>query len=328
MNRNLQSDSLYLATLRKLRAEKRKKALVKFAVIATTVLLLCSLLVVGVVMIYSAGQEPQPEQGTEENKNPLDPWAGVSGAGDQNQNQNQNQNPEGSQGGSELPSGSEDKDPDDGSELPGEDKIVVCIDPGHGFGNSYGALDRGTGVNTPYNALTGKYESDLNLEIALALKEMLIAKGYEVVMVREKESTEHVTVGKRVQMINATNADIMISIHANSFDDPSVKGARVYYSSGHYEENMLGSGKCRSYADAVAKALNDTAGASLANVTVGDHKDIGVIKSSTMPAVLVETCFLTSPEDAALAADPTWISTIASGICTGIERYMPPVSST
>jgi len=198
-----------------------------------------------------------------------------------------------------------------------EKKPVIYVDAGHGFANTNGTIDRGAGENTAYHALTGKYESDLNLEIALKLREILLELGYEVLMTRESESDECVLVADRVERVNASNADIFISIHGNSYTSESVKGARVYYSSGNANVDT-----CIGYANTVAAAINQTQGASLKNVTVQDHPNIAVIRGILVPTVLVETCFLTSPEDAALAANAEWIETMATALSLGIQNQL------
>ena len=185
-----------------------------------------------------------------------------------------------------------------------------------------GIPDVGTGTGTAYHELTGKYESDLNLEVALALKEILLEKGYAVVMSREAQVAEHVTINERVDRANDTKCDIFISIHANSFDNENVGGARVYYSS--LNDNAI---KCKRYASAVAAALNSMEGISQREVTVEDHADIGVIKGVKVPTVLIETCFLTNPTDAALAATQEWVYKMAEGLCKGIEGYLAQISA-
>ena len=196
----------------------------------------------------------------------------------------------------------------------------IYIDAGHGFTNSPAGgslMDKGSGNDTAYNDLTGKYESDLNLEIALKLKDVLISKGYEVIMIRESEVAEHLDPSMRVNRINESEFDIFISIHANAFDREDVCGARVYYSS--LNSNAL---KCQRYASAMAAALNSVEGASQKNVTVENHDDIAVLKGVKKPTVLVETCFLTSPTDAELASSEEWIEKMALGMSIGIENYL------
>ena len=198
-----------------------------------------------------------------------------------------------------------------------EDKTVIYLDAGHGFANEDGQIDKGT-VDTVYKELTGKTESDLNLEVALRVKEKLLALGYEVIMTRESESSEFVTVADRVERVNSSNADLFISIHADSYAaDSSVKGCRVYYSSNNADADI-----CMDYAQTVANALNATEGASLKKVSVKDHPNIAVLRGIAIPTVLVETCFLTSPEDAQQATTEAWLDAMASGICLGIVNQL------
>lgn len=198
-----------------------------------------------------------------------------------------------------------------------EEKTVVFVDAGHGFANSDGVIDRGAGKDTAYTQLTGKYESDLNLAVAMKVKQILLSKGYEVIMSREGEVNQALTPTERAEMVNATNADIFVSIHGNTFTDESVKGARVYYSSLNANADT-----CLSYANTMAAALNATAGASLKKVGVHDSKNVAVIRGVLVPTVLVETCYMTSPEDAAMAATDAWISAMAEGICLGIVNQL------
>ncbi|MBE6673183.1 MAG: hypothetical protein E7599_06655 [Ruminococcaceae bacterium] len=198
-----------------------------------------------------------------------------------------------------------------------EDKTVIYVDAGHGFANSYGQIDKGT-IDTVYTEMTGKYESDLNLAVALKVKQLLLTAGYEVIMTRESESEEVVTVADRVEMVNASRADLFVSIHADSYAaDKSVKGCRVYYSS--QNENA---DECKAYAQRIAAGINASEGASLKTVTVKDHENIAVLRGITVPTALVETCFLTSPEDVALAMTDAWLIAMAEGICAGITAQL------
>lgn len=196
-------------------------------------------------------------------------------------------------------------------------RTVIYVDAGHGFANSYGAIDKGAGEGTAYTTLTGKYESDLNLAIALKVKQILLAKGYEVIMSREGEVNRYLTPTERAEAVNDTIADLFVSIHGNTYVDESVKGARVYYSSLNENASV-----CLGYANTMAAALNATSGASLKKVTVQDHPNIAVIRGVLVPTVLVETCYMTSPEDAAMAATDAWITTMAEAICLGITNQL------
>ena len=107
-----------------------------------------------------------------------------------------------------------------------EEKKTVIIDAGHG------AVDPGkVGVN-------GLKEKDVNLSIALKLEKILKKEGMNVVMTREDDSPLYSEgaqnkkaedMQKRMAVINETKPDCVISIHQNSYTDPSVKGAQVFY---------------------------------------------------------------------------------------------------
>jgi N-acetylmuramoyl-L-alanine amidase len=72
----------------------------------------------------------------------------------------------------------------------------------------------------------------------------------------------------------------------------------------------------------MAAALNATEGASLKKVGVHDSKNIAVIRGVLVPTVLVETCYMTSPEDAAMATTDAWVNAMAEGICLGIVNQL------
>ena len=311
MNRIPQNDPGFLSFQRSLRSKNRKKRFKRSITVLLTVLLMLSLLAGGVFLIWKQGEPkktpeilpPQGEQEPTQEQNPAE-----------NPTQsNPTNDPEPSE--TQPTPDNPDNPPDN---PPAPKNKVIYVDAGHGFANSYGVADKGAGDGTPYYNLTGKYESDLNLEVAKKVKEVLLSKGYDVIMIREEESSEHVTINERVADANASGADIFVSIHANSSTSSGANGARVYYSTLN-----LAAAKCEKYANCVADALNATEGASLKKVTVNtDRSDVGVIKGVKMPTVLVETCFLTNPEDAALAATEEWIALMAEGICRGIENYL------
>lgn len=192
-------------------------------------------------------------------------------------------------------------------------KATVLVDAGHGFTNSYGVPDKGTGDNTPYHTLTGKYESDLNLAIAMRLKEKLIKAGYAVIMIRESQVDEHLHINDRVRRINSLGADMMISIHGNAAA-PAASGARVYWHSDNDAPEFS-----KEYAETVAEAINEVAGTTLVPATVYEG-DYAVVRDVHIPSVLVETCFLTNEEDASLVSDPLWIERMADALCSGIDR--------
>ena len=188
---------------------------------------------------------------------------------------------------------------------------TVFVDAGHGFTNSYGVPDRGTGDGSPYYNLTGKYESDLNLMIAMHLRDQLVAAGFDVIMSRESEVNSHLTVNDRVRMINASGADILISVHANAAS-AAAKGARVYWN-----RNNDSPAVSESYAEMVVDAINEIGGVTNKEA-YADEGNYAVVRDVHIPAVLVETCFLTNEEDAQMASDPKFAMRMAQALCNGI----------
>ena len=93
-------------------------------------------------------------------------------------------------------------------------KKIVMLDPGHG-GQDPGAISK-----------SGKYEKDLTLKMAKETKVLLEKAGYKVVMTRDKDY--YVTLRGRIEKAHKANADLFISIHADSAANSTAKGLSVY----------------------------------------------------------------------------------------------------
>ena len=127
-------------------------------------------------------------------------------------------------------------DPEQEKALPEWNGEVIAIDPGHG-GSDPGKI----GVNDVE-------EKEINLAIAKVLQQKFLDAGYHVVMTREddrvleegeefdEESGKAADMRKRVDIINASKAKVMVSIHQNSFEMPEIKGPQVFY----YETSQQG----------------------------------------------------------------------------------------
>lgn len=107
----------------------------------------------------------------------------------------------------------------DGPPLPGikpiPDRFVIVVDPGHG------------GVDPGAIGHSGIYEKDIVLDAARELKRQLEATGrYTVVLTRDSDI--FLRLAERVEVARANGADLFISVHADSMDDPSMRGAGVY----------------------------------------------------------------------------------------------------
>ena len=98
---------------------------------------------------------------------------------------------------------------------PERTRRVIVLDPGHG------------GVDPGAIGASGAYEKRIVLTAANDLKRLLEATGaYRVVLTRDRD--EFLRLGERVELARAAEADLFISIHADSIDNPGVRGAGVY----------------------------------------------------------------------------------------------------
>ncbi len=143
------------------------------------------------------------------------------------------------------------------SDSPNRNRIVV-IDAGHQRGGNSEQEAEGPGsytLNTKVTAgatgtTTGQFEYELNLDVALMLRNILIDRGYSVVMIRETNRVD-ISNKTRAQIANKYNeygTAIFIRIHANSWTDESMNGAMTICQSAknpyptcvsHYEESRL-----------------------------------------------------------------------------------------
>lgn len=151
--------------------------------------------------------------------------------------------------------------------------MKVVIDFGHGVGSDRGAQ----GLQSE--------ESMINATGAKVV-ELLKAKGHQVLLVRPSNAK---TVGdslkQRVTAANNSNADLYVSIHYNAFNG-TAKGSEVFASSE----------KGKKYAKAVASNI---AKLGYTDRGVKDGSHLYVIKNTSMPAILVEGCFIDNAEDIA-----------------------------
>ena len=181
---------------------------------------------------------------------------------------------------------------------------LIVLDPGHG-GNDPGAA----------NSAYGLVEKDLTLAISLRVRDELRRLGWRVVMTRDADYEVGDPTGADAQELqarcdtaNAAGARVFVSIHGNSSVVHSLNGATTYY--------------WRSADKAFAQVMEDAVVAATGIADAGiKRNNFYVIKHTEMPAVLVETAFLSNPHDAALLARPEFLDKIAHGITHGIMNF-------
>ncbi|MHC5613012.1 MAG: N-acetylmuramoyl-L-alanine amidase [Nostoc sp.] len=176
-------------------------------------------------------------------------------------------------------------------------RVVVIIDPGHG-GKDSGALGLG-----------GAREKDVILPIGKKLGEILQHNGIQVILTRD--SDYFVTLPGRVQLATRANADVFVSIHANSAgaSRPDVNGLEVYY----YDSGL-------DLARIVRSSILQS---------IGTLKDRGVrrarfyvLRKSSMPSILVETGYMTGREDMARLRTSAYQNQMAEAIARGVLQYL------
>ena len=178
---------------------------------------------------------------------------------------------------------------------------TVILDPGHGGkdGGSSGTLN-------------GKelVESELVFDIALKLKDLLEEKNIQVLLTRSIE--EEPTLKERAAFSQKSGADLFISLHCNSYEeDRTICGLECYYEK----------------SDAESKALAESIFAAAKNSGMVDVRDIKsdmmyVVRYAGMPAVLVETGYLSNPAECRKFSSEGYQSVLAEVIAEGIETVL------
>ncbi|HBN10150.1 MAG TPA: hypothetical protein DD435_16435 [Cyanobacteria bacterium UBA8530] len=170
----------------------------------------------------------------------------------------------------------------------------VTVDPGHG-GRDQGA--RGRFLK----------EKDVNLQVALRVQRLMEQSGINVQLTRSKDV--EVMLRPRVGMGDNNDSDVFVSIHANSFSNPGVRGIETYY----YNPTSL----------PLAKAVHSHLVRTLKRPDRGVHRNnFVVVKYNKMPACLVEIGYLSNSEDEALLASKVYQEKAASAITAGVKDFL------
>ena len=182
---------------------------------------------------------------------------------------------------------------------------IITIDPGHG-GSDSGAV----GPN-------GYTEKEGAFAISQKVASILNQSGAKVVMTRDSDvdvygpnSSARNELQARVDVGNNANSDIFVSIHCNAFVNPAANGTQTFYYGSSYQGQRLAQSIQEKMIE--ANGLRDR-GISTCNFYV--------VKHSYMPAVLIETAFITNYDEEALLSDDEWQTTMAKAIAEGINEY-------
>jgi N-acetylmuramoyl-L-alanine amidase len=209
--------------------------------------------------------------------------------------------------------------------------LRIVLDAGHG-GWDMGTVGR-----------KGLLEKDLVLDIVARLGKLVTDRlGAEVIYTRRDDT--YVPLEKRTETANLSQADLFLSVHANYSDSPNARGVETYYtntySSAHARVPDSGDPEAlnvewlnvdirdkvlqsRGFADDVQQALYRALAAkspALRNRGVKEASYV-VLTGTTMPAILAEVSFVSSPEDETKLESSAYRQEIAEGLYKGIAAY-------
>ncbi|CAG1014027.1 N-acetylmuramoyl-L-alanine amidase [Burkholderiaceae bacterium] len=228
--------------------------------------------------------------------------------------------------------------------------IIVALDPGHG-GEDPGAIGP-----------SGLREKDVVLQVALQLRDRINAvPGMRAMLTRDADF--FVPLHDRVRKARRVQADLFVSLHADAFFKPHARGASVFALSQSgasstaarwmaQKENaadLIGGVNVKAKDAAVARALLDMSTAAqikdsmkLGSEVLGQIGKVGrlhkprveqagfaVLKAPDIPSILVETAFISNPDEEAKLRDPRYQAQLVDALTTGIKRYFaknPPIA--
>jgi len=229
-------------------------------------------------------------------------------------------------------------------------RITIAIDPGHG-GEDPGAIGR-----------RGTYEKNVTLAIARRLKSILDAEpGMRAMLTRDDDY--FVPLRARVQKARRVQADLFISIHADAFREANARGSSVFALSEHgatsaaarwlaQKENasdLIGGVNLDARDPVLARTLLDLSQTAQINdsLKVGrqvlqgiatqntlhkatvEQAGFAVLKAPDIPSILVETAFISNPDEERMLRDERHQQRFAEAIATGIRKYFarnPPLA--
>ena len=240
-----------------------------------------------------------------------------------------------------APSVADTSTPAGGSELPIATKPLVVIDPGHG------------GIDSGAETTSGIKEKDIVLAFGLRLQQLLVESGrFDVALTREDDS--FLKLEDRVGLARTNKADLFVSIHADSFQQPEIRGASVYTRDENATDvldKVLADGENR--ADVVAGLTMPQTAPAVVDILVDlmrremrvqsfmaaqsivhqlepsvelrrfpvRQADFLVLQAPDVPSVLIELGFLSNADDMANLLETGWQERTADGVARGISLY-------
>lgn len=193
-----------------------------------------------------------------------------------------------------------------------EGGMRIVLDAGHG-GIDGGVVGKTTRVK----------ESDVNLQITLALQSALEEKGFEVTLTRKTEAGlygaptkgfKRRDMERRKEIIEETKPVLVISIHQNLYSSSSSRGGQVFYNKN--------SAKGKQLSEILQRQLNGLykeQGVKSRNMMAGQYY---MLECTPYPTALVECGFLSNEKDEKLLTSPEWQEKLAEVLTIGVMEYL------
>ena len=222
-------------------------------------------------------------------------------------------------------------------------EFIIALDPGHG-GRDPGAIGK-----------NGTREKDVTLAVAKKMKAIINrTNGYRAVLTREGD--QYIALRNRVKKARDQQADLFVSLHADSFRNPSAKGASVYALSlngasseaarwiaeKENKSDLIGGISLDDKDDLIASVLLDLS----QTATIQDSLELGndvlkhigkisninnenvqqagfaVLKAPDMPSILIETAFLSNPSEEKKLRNSKHQQKLANAVFAGIKSHL------
>jgi len=200
---------------------------------------------------------------------------------------------------------------------------LVCLDPGHGtipaVGRQTEPIGPGSSVSKIKDGGGAPGEAPVALAIALRTRALLQRDGYRVAMTRTGPTYAGGNIA-RAQFCNVRHAALMIRIHADGSTDSSQHGVKTLVPALH-----------RGWTDDIyARSLRAGRAVQSSVVRATGAKNVGILFRSDLtgfnwadvPAILVETGFMTNPAEARLLRSPPYQVRVARGLAAGAQAFL------
>jgi N-acetylmuramoyl-L-alanine amidase len=200
---------------------------------------------------------------------------------------------------------------------------LICLDPGHGTLPRVGAQTEPIGPGSPVAKIKdpggAAGEATVALQIAFRTRALLLARGYRVAMTRTRAGYAGGNIA-RARFCNARHAALMLRIHADGSASPSSNGISTLFPALHrgWTDDIYGP-SLRAARDVQHALVRATGARDLGTVP---RADLTGFNWANVPAILVETGFLSNPRERTLLHTPSYQQRLARGLVAGVSAFV------